>query len=513
MTTRLQQNLVRLRRLTRQVLLGPTLLALLPVLVLGGYWIGGERALVVVALGYPLCLTLAGLLNPSVEVASVLDASINDRAAFEAALALATDSAVQSSRRTGCVLLEIDDYDEFLKRFGKAATETAISGLTARLASVLRSRDHIGRLGENLFGVAIGPVRQLDLGNALHLASRLQNAMEEPIVIDGITVYISASVGLALDINLREKSGPALLHATETALAEARRHGPSAMRAYSQEMHAPSVLCDTGFTDEISDALNGGQIGPWFQPQISTDTGRVTGFEALARWTHPERGMISPAEFLPALEQASQMERLGEVMLYSALTALKSWDNAGLDVPQVGVNFSPEELRNPNLVKKIEWELDRFELSPQRLNVEILETVVATSPDDTVVRNISGLAALGCLIDLDDFGTGHASISSIRRFEVQRLKIDRSFIMKVDRDADQQRMVSAILLMAERLGLDTLAEGVETAGEHAMLAQLGCGHVQGYGIARPMPPDQTEGWVRTHLAKLDDPPAIGRQIN
>ena len=142
--------------------------------------------------------------------------------------------------------------------------------------------------------------------------------------------------------------------------------------------------------------------------------------------------------------------------------------------------------------------------------MEILETVVATSPDDVVARNIAGLARLGCGIDLDDFGTGYSSISAIRRFAVQRLKIDRSFVMKVDRDGEQQRMVSAILVMAERLGLDTLAEGVETAGEHAMLAQLGCGHVQGFGIARPMPADQTADWIRAHEATISAPPRIGR---
>src|SRR5690606_15269609 len=224
------------------------------------------------------------------------------------------------------------------------------------------------------------------------------------------------------------------------------------------------------------------------------------------------RGLISPAEFLPIVEQAGAMERLCEVMLYNALSALKVWDAAGLDVPQIGVNFSPQELRNPNLVKKIEWEMDRFDLPASRLSVEILETVVALSPDDVVVRNIAGLSRLGCQIDLDDFGTGHASISSIRRFAVQRLKIDRSFVMKVDRDPAQQRMVAAILTMAEQLGLATLAEGVETAGEHAMLAQLGCGHVQGFGIGRPLPLDQTVDWVRTHLARLQAPPAIGHHF-
>ncbi|MEM6897275.1 MAG: EAL domain-containing protein, partial [Pseudomonadota bacterium] len=263
--------------------------------------------------------------------------------------------------------------------------------------------------------------------------------------------------------------------------------------------------------EEVASALDSGDIHPWFQPQVSTDTGRVTGFEALARWKHAHRGLVSPAEFLPAIEQAGMMERLGEAMLYHALTALKSWDDAGVRVPTVGVNFSPDELRNPKLVDKVQWELDRFEIAPSRLNIEVLESVVANSEDDVVTRNIAGLAELGCMIDLDDFGTGHASISSIRRFSVSRIKIDRSFVMKVDEDPEQQRMLAAILMMAERLGLETLAEGVETIGEHAVLAQLGCGHVQGYGLARPMPFEDTLPWMERHKEKISGANAAARR--
>lgn len=513
MMLRLAEMLRHLRKHLGGLLSGPAALALFPALVLGGFWLGGEEMLIMIALGFPVCLAFSGLLTPGGRDAGRRedDDLITDVHGFEKVLDRALRSAGQSSRRTGCILLELDDFDATLDRFGKATTEAMMQTLVERLQSVLRSRDTVCRPDDNMFAVAIAPVRQLDLGNALHMASRLQSALEDPLVIDAATVYVSASVGLTLDTNVADKSGAGIFGAASVALAEARRHGPSAMRAYSQEMHTPTILCEGGLADEAREALEAGQIQPWFQPQVSTDTGLISGFEALARWQHPERGMISPAEFLPALEQSSQMERLGEVMLFAALGALKAWDAAGLDVPHVGVNFAPEELRNPRLTQKIEWELDRFELAPERLSVEILETVVATSPDDTVVRNIAGLSRLGCQIDLDDFGTGHASISSIRRFDVQRLKIDRSFVMKVDRDAEQQRMVSAILVMAEQLGLDTLAEGVETAGEHAMLAQLGCGHVQGFGIGRPMPFDQTVAWTTDYLSRVQAPPRIGRQ--
>ncbi|WP_349237603.1 EAL domain-containing protein [Sulfitobacter sp. 15WGC] len=202
------------------------------------------------------------------------------------------------------------------------------------------------------------------------------------------------------------------------------------------------------------------------------------------------------------------MERLAEVMMYHAFAALKAWDGSGTVVPQIGVNFAGGELANPRLIDKITWELDRFDLSPDRLAIEVLETVVASTADDVITRNINALRKLGCRIDLDDFGTGHASIASIRRFSVSRIKIDRSFVMKADRDPDQQRMISAILTMAERLGIETLAEGVETVGEHVLLAQLGCDHVQGFGIARPMPFEQTLDWIARHNAKLQDVPRI-----
>jgi EAL domain-containing protein (putative c-di-GMP-specific phosphodiesterase class I) len=208
------------------------------------------------------------------------------------------------------------------------------------------------------------------------------------------------------------------------------------------------------------------------------------------------------------METAGLLGRLAEVMMYHTFAALKAWDGAGADVPQVGVNFTSSELSDPKLTDKIKWELDRFDLTPDRLVVEILETVVASAPDDLITRNINALGAMGCRIDLDDFGTGHASITSIRRFAVTRIKIDRSFVMKADRDPEQQRMISAILTMAERLEVETLAEGVETVGEHVLLAQLGCNHVQGYGIARPMPFDQTLDWISRHKAKLTNVPRI-----
>ena len=279
--------------------------------------------------------------------------------------------------------------------------------------------------------------------------------------MDGTSLYVTSCIGFCKQT--AALTGSDWPDAARLALREAQNNGPNAIRAFSDEMRRKSRN-RAELREEVVTALERGQIQPWFQPQISTDTGLVTGFEALARWNHPNRGMVPPAAFLQAIKQAGKLERLAEVMMYHSFTALKAWDSAGIHVPHIGVNFAGPELSNPKLVEKIKWELDRFDLAPERLVVEVLETVVADASDDTITKNINDLSELGCRIDLDDFGTGHASIASIRRFSVSRIKIDRSFVMKADRDPEQQRMISAILTMAERLEVETLAEGAQITG-------------------------------------------------
>jgi len=342
----------------------------------------------------------------------------------------------------------------------------------------------------------------MTLETGLQLSSRIQKAIEQPYVVDGIAVYCSASVGFALQSRLPTETAECFLDCAEIALKDARRNGPSGLRAYSDRI-AAGILAEQTLSLEVVKAFEQGEISAWFQPQVSTDTGLVSGFEALARWRHPEKGMVPPSEFLPAMQETGMLEALSQTMLSNALSAIKNWDQAGIHVPSVGVNFSSNELRNPKLVERISWELDRHDLDPSRLSIEILETVVAGENDDVIVANITKLNALGCGIDLDDFGTGHASIAAIKRFAINRLKIDRSFVSRVDEDANQQSMLTAILSMAEQLNLETLAEGVETLGEHAMLCQLGCQHVQGFVLARPMPFEETVEWMRAHQGKIE----------
>lgn len=480
------------------------LIVFLPAITLVCYWTNGVQGLVVGALGLPLLSLGARAIGMS--------SSSPQETALSVRLIAPLDKIMREApitgRATACLVIAVDEMEELLLRHGANAQTEILVQAAERLKAVLREGDLVAPLEGGSFAVALAAVRRLDLETVVQLAGRLQQSLSDPFSVDAARIYVTASVGFCLSQRAPRPMGSSLFDAARMAAVEARYCGPSAIRAYSPEMARNRIERDQ-MRDELEQALDEGQIRAHFQPQISTDTGGISGFEALARWYHPSRGIISPAEFLPGLEAAGLAERLGEVMLYNALSALIGWDRAGFSVPHVSVNFSAAELGNPRLAEKLKWELDRFELDPKRLCIEVLETVIAATDNDVIVSNLVALSKLGCSIDLDDFGTGHASITSIRRFPVRRLKIDRSFVTRVDEDRDQQKIVGGILSLAERMGLETLAEGVETPGEHAMLAQLGCAEVQGFGIARPMPLDEATTWITRHHARKSVIPRIG----
>lgn len=410
----------------------------------------------------------------------------------------------QTSERMACLMLELDDARNIQREWGSEAVEMIHRELVLRLTSFMRRSDNVFILGTGKIGVVLSDVRTPELNALISMIKRLQEGLHQPFALDGATLQITVSVGFCLDLQSPQRAAVPMMEATERALVEAKLAGHGSVRAYSS-LTPRAEYNPTALEAEVLEALTCGQVIPYFQPQISTDTGQITGFEALARWHHPDHGLIPPSEFIPLLEKAGKMEDLSEVILDQSLRALVAWDKAGLDVPTVSVNFATQELRNPSLVERIKWDVDRFDLEPRRLTVEVLETVISDHEDDVITRNIRELGNQGFNIDLDDFGTGHATLSNVRRFKVDRIKIDRSFVARADEDPEQQRMVSAIVGMAERLEIDTLAEGVETIGEQSILSQLGCTHLQGFGIARPMPLDESIEWMQEHQEKLASP--------
>jgi EAL domain-containing protein (putative c-di-GMP-specific phosphodiesterase class I) len=418
-----------------------------------------------------------------------------DRAQIEKGLSVNT-----ATTQTAALAVRLDDTDRLTGQYGERLVRALIAELGHRLSRSLREQDAYCQLDATGFGVALFPQRGIDLGSVLAVAQRIQTRLAHPFRFETVTLWPTVSIGFCLSHRAAALNGIGMLQAAEQAARRAQAAGPAGLSSYSV-VDFPATLSNDR-VDSMRKALENGEIRAYFQPQVRTNSGQISGLEALARWQHPERGLIPPSEFLPQIEAAGLSPKLATCMLREAMTTLARLDSEGQVVPSVSVNLSLDELRNPRLADEISWELDRHDLTPDRLTVEILETVVADGDDDVAVRTIARLAGMGCGIDLDDFGTGHASIANIRRFAVGRIKIDRSFVTHMKDDKDQQRMVAAILSMARQLDLETVAEGVECAEEQVMLAQMGCHHLQGFAIARPMPAETLLTWLRAHETAL-----------
>jgi diguanylate cyclase len=473
----------------------------LPVLALMMYLGGDEVAFAMLAVLLPLGFLALGRTRPPGLPAAMSDQVI---ARLDEVL---SEVAVKGGS-TGCFVIQFDGAALLCDRLGRAQQSELLAACIARLRGALRPGDMLFALEDGSLAVTLAPSPRLDLEIMVRLAGRMHLVVQQPMTLAGGPVQVTCSIGFCHALQVDEPSGRRLLDAAQVAGDEALHYRPGAIRGYSAELARARADRDT-LRSGFAAAVNRGEIRAYFQPQLSTDTGEVSGVEALVRWHHPVRGCLLPGAFLPAIEGSELMELLGQTMLTQSLAAVAEFDRKGLRIPTVAVNFSPAELCDPELPERLKWVLDRFRLAPARLTVEVLESVVAGDGDEIIASNIARIAAMGCGVDLDDFGTGNASITAIRRFALNRLKIDRSFVREVDQNRDQQKLVTAILSLAERLGLETLAEGVETQAEHALLAQLGCGHVQGFVIARPMPVEDLAGWLVLHREKLAQALRVG----
>ncbi len=356
----LRMRVSALRNGLRLALVGPQIMAFVPAMALAAFWIGGEVPLILTALGVPVLYAL--LARPGAEpVRPTTPADTLDQAAT-AALA----ASAGTDRSQALFLLEPGKAQDLVARLGPRGTGEVARAMETALRDVLREGDRVLRQGAGLrYAVLPASPRRMDLEGAIQIASRLQTAVEEPVALDQTTLYLDCAVGLCLSGHAPKPGPAAWIAAAEAALQEALSAGTSAIRAFSPAM-PPAAVAPDELADAAETALAQGQIVAWFQPQISTDTGQISGMESLARWAHPSQGVIPPDRFLPALAARGRIERLGEVMLYQALTALGAWDKAGLDIPRVSVNLAPEDLRNPKLCDKIAWELDRFAIAPAR---------------------------------------------------------------------------------------------------------------------------------------------------
>lgn len=501
---------LKTRRFVNWVTLGYRPIAFIPFSLAATYWLAGERTMILVAAILPAAAVILSLFPDRRSVPADTQVFIRSLKSIEAWFQNHLQDNKNALSQTAVMSLKIDNLDQLEERLGISMDDAILDEFANRVIGTVRNDDVVVRGKKSDLLIFLTNVRAPESENLLHLSRRIQSCLDEPFQSGTARVYCTATIGIARANHVEERSTSALIHAADAANRAASKDGPGAVRLYKSS-YGRTPTSDNALQGQVAAALENGQIIAWYQPQVSTHTGEISGFEALARWEHPTRGLISPASFLSMIDQLGLSQRLSEVILTHALSTLRAWDRADLGIPSVSVNYSSDELSNPRLPEFLRWELDHFELTPDRLTVEVLENVIAETQDDIISRNLRAISDMGCRIDLDDFGTSYTSILNIRKFSVSRLKIDRQLVSRIDADEDQRKLVLALLAMSEQLGIETLAEGVETAEEHSMLAQLGCDHIQGFNLARPMPRGDSLAWIPDYRQSLPDKAPVGEK--
>ncbi len=406
--------------------------------------------------------------------------------------------AVRRAREQGTPLsvmfLDLDNFKHVNDSLGHRAGDTLLEEIAQRLRRTVRERDTVARLGGDEF-VLLLPGANAD--GAARVAAKMQEAARQSLQLGTHEVCTSLSMGIAL---FPEHGGDfeALIQAADTAMYHAKAEGRNSYCFFTPSMQVQSTRA-LQLTNALRRALERGQFTLHFQPQLDLASGQVCGAEALLRWQHPELGAISPAEFIPVAEDSGQIIAIGDWVLREALAQLGRWRSQGLPELTMAVNLSAAQFRHPPLPDLIEQLLTEHQLPADRLELELTENVAVDDPR-TAAQIMDRMHDKGVRLAVDDFGTGYSSLSQLKRFRIFRLKIDQSFVRDLGHDGNDRAIVSAIIRMAQALGMRTTAEGVETAEQLAFLREQGCDEAQGYHFARPMPAQEFEAFLRARPA-------------
>ncbi|MBC3806498.1 EAL domain-containing protein [Undibacterium seohonense] len=396
--------------------------------------------------------------------------------------------AIKSARRKGSPLslmfFDLDHFKNINDSLGHSTGDALLVELSRRLRDVLREDDVVSRLGGDEFILLLSGV---DETGAERVAEKLLHTVSQSYQLGQYDLNISTSIGIAVYPEDGEDL-ETLLRNADTAMYRAKQDGRGIYRFFTPEMQARSGR-HLELVNALRYALERNQLHVVYQPQMSLITGKIIGSEALLRWTHPELGSISPAEFIPVAEETGLILAIGEWVLRSAVSQTKAWHEQGWADLSIAVNLSAIQFRHTDLPGTVSRILQESQLAATYLELELTEGVAMIDPPGAIAI-MNDLHLRGVRMSIDDFGTGYSSLSYLKKFKVSKLKIDQSFVRDINSDPEDKAIVSAVISMAKSLGLQTIAEGVETEEQLTFLHQQHCDEVQGYYFARPLAPVQ-----------------------
>jgi len=392
----------------------------------------------------------------------------------------------QTGDKWSVLYLDLDGFKNVNDQYGHSVGDDLLGQVALRLKNKVGAKDTVARLGGDEFAVLCVSCKSLQ--SISNLADNLVAELSEPFQSENGQLEVGVSIGIALGGQDGNDSF-ALLNNADLALYRAKADGKGTYRFYEQEMDE-IIKERRSLENDLRIAIRNQEISVSYQPLISAETGKTTGFEALARWTHPTRGLIPPADFIPVAERAGIIVEIGEWVLKTACLDAMQWP----DDLTVAVNLSPQQFKSSDIVDTVRKSLKESGLEAERLELEITEGLFMDSTDE-VIAALTEMKALGISVAMDDFGTGYSSLSYILKFPFDKLKIDRSFISSIENDAMAKNILEAITKLGDMLNLKVTAEGVETSDQAELLQDMPCTRFQGYYFGKPLPQAELAGYL------------------
>lgn len=420
--------------------------------------------------------------------------TLPNRNLFTDRLAQAMRNAERRGTRLALLFLDLDSFKTVNDTLGHAAGDALLTQVAERLSSVIRTADTVSRIGGDEFTIILENLARDE--DAALVAQKIGEQSSRPYQIMSREVYVSTSIGIALypaDGNTVD----ALLMSADAAMYRAKASGRNNFQFYTKEANA-GARERLELSSELRRALERAELALHYQPQVTAHDGRVVGFEALLRWRSPTRGDVPPGLFIPILEETGLIVPVGQWVLREACRWASAVTAGGDSAPLISVNLSARQFAHPDLYRTVETALSASRLPAERLELEITESSLIDPQMNIATMN--RLKQIGVRLTIDDFGTGYSSLSYLKRFPIDRLKIDASFVRDVASDRDDAAIATAIIGLGRTLGLRVVAEGVETPEQLAFLRREGCDEIQGYLVARPMTGDATLAWLRAWRA-------------
>ncbi|WP_457746237.1 putative bifunctional diguanylate cyclase/phosphodiesterase [Sulfurimonas sp.] len=388
--------------------------------------------------------------------------------------------ARRNGQSLGVLFMDLDRFKEINDTYGHEVGDKLLIKVAAVLKSCVRTEDTVARLGGDEFTILLINATQLSI---IKIVEKIVKSMQEPFIINGIELYSTFSIGIS--IYGQDGDTPnILLRNADTAMYKAKENGRNSYQFYDEEM-TELALRRIELDKSVRRALENGEFEPYFQPKVDARSGKVVGLEALIRWNHPTKGLISPHEFIPFAEEVGLILDIDAYMLKYSMYAILSLQEEGIDTGVLSVNISTKKLESQSFKNELHETIKSIGFDPAKLELEILESQIMKDPDHSQ-KMLNYIRELGILISIDDFGTGYSSLSYLSQLSIDKLKIDRSFIMHIPEASDDVAIVKTIISLARNLNLELIAEGVETKEQIDFLLKEGCHIIQGYYYSKPL---------------------------